>query len=99
MICNNFIFASIYNLMKQPYSSKMVFIGKSLLWSVLFYITITVALDWQELMQHLKNEQPVALVKKTEQPADVSPKAVMYSMKIMNLCNALWQQLSMQGRF
>lgn len=77
----------------------MAFVGKSLLWSVLFYITATVVLDWQELMQHIRNEQPVALVKKTEQPAEVSPKAVMYSMKVMNVLHAFWHQLSMQGRF
>lgn len=49
--------------MKEQVSKRISFFGKSLLWSLLLYSAIVIALDWNEIKISLSdNKQPVQIV-------------------------------------
>jgi hypothetical protein len=42
--------------MKQKFISQTVFLGKSLLWSVLLYTVVMAAINWEELSHRKKQD-------------------------------------------
>ena len=81
--------------MKQAYTRRIVFIGRSLLWSVLLYTVVVLIIDWEEMLAKLNKEQPAAFLKKNEQPV-VSPN-VAEKIYVLKVANAIWQQLTVSA--
>jgi hypothetical protein len=62
--------------MKQKLIAQTLFISKSLLWSVLFYLAAMTIINWEELSPNKKKENGQSWVKKNNQkeliPTEVS---------------------------
>lgn len=52
--------------MKQKLINQAIFISKSLLWSVLFFVTTMAILNWEELSSAKKNGSPKSWVIKED---------------------------------
>jgi hypothetical protein len=48
--------------MKQRFSSKAVFIGKSLIWSIMIYVGCMMAMNWDEVTYALKAKQSISSI-------------------------------------
>lgn len=54
--------------MKKSLRKHSRFIGQSLLWSLLLYITAILIMDWEEVRRSYKNEEQVVRIVPQEEP-------------------------------
>ncbi len=52
--------------------TRIAFIGRSMIWSLLLYVTMMLLINWDEVSNAINNKAGITIV---EQPASVSPGA------------------------
>ncbi|MBS1772831.1 MAG: hypothetical protein JST82_08220 [Bacteroidetes bacterium] len=78
----------------SPASTKRIsFIGKSLLWSVLFYTNAVLIVDWDEIQKAINSTNNITVVAAKAEHA-VIPENTKQASVALTIADALWHSLT-----